>query len=143
MEEEVFEVLVARGADVDAVHELHAVFGVVEEVVEEVLVPDWGLRGGEASDSDGEDVHVQEGDLRPCVEGGGQAEFYFIFFRRVCLDWENFFFSVGEGGGEVRSYIVVEKRLLPSYHQPFPMPMCSPFLDRGISASFSCNCGIV
>lgn len=36
----------------------HFVFGDVEEVVEEVLVPGWGVGGGELSEADGEEVHV-------------------------------------------------------------------------------------
>lgn len=52
----------------------HAVFGDVEEVVEEVLVPGGGVGGGEAADADGEEVHVQEGYLSPSVEGRGKAQ---------------------------------------------------------------------
>lgn len=52
----------------------HAVFGDVEEVVEEVLVPGGGVGSGEAADADGEEVHVQEGYLGPGVKGWGEAE---------------------------------------------------------------------
>lgn len=52
----------------------HVVFGDVEEVVEEVLVPGGGVRGGKTAQAHGEEVHVEEGDLGPGVEGGGQAE---------------------------------------------------------------------
>ena len=51
-------------------HRHHAVFGDVEEVVEQVLVPGGGVRGGEHAEAAGEEVHVQEGDLGPGVEGG-------------------------------------------------------------------------
>ena len=47
----------------------HAVFGHVEEVVEELLVPDWGVGWGKAAHADCEEVHVQHGDLGPGIEG--------------------------------------------------------------------------
>lgn len=49
----------------------HAVFGGVEEVVEEVLVPCLRRGGGEGSKANVQDVHVQEGDLGPGCEGRG------------------------------------------------------------------------
>ena len=52
----------------------HAVFGDVEEVVQEVLVPGLGVRGGEHAQADGEEVHVKKGDLGPGVECGGELE---------------------------------------------------------------------
>lgn len=64
------------------VHGDHAVFGGVEEVVQEVLVPGWGVGGGETPDADCEEVHVQEGYLGPGVEGWGEVK-----------GWK------GEGGG--------------------------------------------
>jgi hypothetical protein len=42
-------------------------------VVEEVLVPGRCVGGWEQPQAHGEDVHVQEGHLRPGVEGGGQV----------------------------------------------------------------------
>jgi len=54
---------------VHAVIQHHFVFGVVEEVVEDVLLP--GLRDFwfEAAEPDGEEVHVQHCDLGPGAEG--------------------------------------------------------------------------
>ena len=52
----------------------HAVFGYVEEVVQEVLVPCWCMGGGEGAQARGEEIHVQEGYLGPGVEGGREAE---------------------------------------------------------------------
>ncbi len=52
----------------------HAVFGGVEEMVEQVLVPGGGVSGGEAAHTDGEEVHVEERYLGPGVEGWGEAE---------------------------------------------------------------------
>ena len=49
----------------------HAVFGYVEEVVEEVLVPGWGVGGGEGAQAYGQEIHVQEGYLGPGVECWG------------------------------------------------------------------------
>ncbi len=46
----------------------HAVFGDVEEVVEEMLMPDWGVGGGETAQAAGEQVHVKEGHLGPGVK---------------------------------------------------------------------------
>lgn len=74
LHEEVLEVLVADGARGDVVRDDHAVLGDVEEVVEEVLVPDRGAGGGEAAEPAGEQVHVQEGDLGPGVEGWGESK---------------------------------------------------------------------
>ena len=52
----------------------HAVLGDVEEVVEQVLMPDGGVGGGEAAQAAGEEVHVEVGDLGPGVEGRGETE---------------------------------------------------------------------
>lgn len=52
----------------------HAVFGGVEEVVEQMLVPGWGGGGREGAQAYGEDIHVEECYLGPIVEGGGEAE---------------------------------------------------------------------
>ena len=74
MREEVLEVFSADGARGDVVGDDHAFFGDVEEVVEEMLVPDWGVGGGETAEAAGEEVHVEEGDLGPVIEGWGEAE---------------------------------------------------------------------
>ena len=74
MREEVLEVFVAERARLDVVVAHEAVFGGVEEVVEEVLVPGGGVGGGEGPQAHGEDVHVEEGYLRPGAEGWGEAE---------------------------------------------------------------------
>ena len=54
----------------------HAVFGYVEEVVEEVLLPGGGVGGEEAPETAVEEVHVQEGYLGPGCEGWDEAEGY-------------------------------------------------------------------
>lgn len=54
----VFEVFVADGACADAVEFDHAFFGVVEEVVLEVLVPGGEVHGGEGPHAYGKGVHV-------------------------------------------------------------------------------------
>ena len=51
----------------------HAVFGIVEEMVEQVLMPGWGMRGGEEAEAHGKHVHIYEGDLGPGVEGWGES----------------------------------------------------------------------
>lgn len=43
-------------------------------MVDEVLVPGPGVRGREAAEADGEEVHVQKGDLGPGFEGWGELE---------------------------------------------------------------------
>ena len=43
-------------------------------MVEEVLVPDGRVGGGEAAQAAVEEVHVEVGDLRPGVEGWGETE---------------------------------------------------------------------
>lgn len=73
LRQKVFEVLVAYGAGVHAVQADHAVFGCVEEMVHQVLVPDRGVCGGKGADTHGEEIHVEESDLRPGVEGWGEA----------------------------------------------------------------------
>lgn len=50
--------------------------GVVEEVVDEMLLVDGRGGGGEAAEAHGEEVHVKHGHLRPGAEGGREAEFY-------------------------------------------------------------------
>lgn len=52
----------------------HAVFGEVEEVVEEMLLPGGGVSGEEASETAVEEIHVQEGYLGPGCEGWGETE---------------------------------------------------------------------
>lgn len=52
----------------------HAIFGRVEEVVQQVLLPDAHVLGGELAQARGERVHVQVHDLRPHVEGHWQLE---------------------------------------------------------------------
>ena len=58
----------------DVVREDHAVFGNVEEVVEEVLLPGGGVGGEEAAETAVEEVQVQEGYLGPGCESWGEAE---------------------------------------------------------------------
>ena len=55
-------------------HGGHAVFGQVEEVVGEVLVPGRGILPRKAAEAHGQKVHVQESDLGPGVEGRGHAK---------------------------------------------------------------------
>jgi hypothetical protein len=43
-------------------------------VVEELLRPDLGDRGGEAAEACGQHVHVQHGHLGPGAEGGVESE---------------------------------------------------------------------
>lgn len=50
-----------------AVEDRHAIFGVVGEMVEEMLLPGLGV-GGEIPEPRGEKIHVQHGDLRPSAE---------------------------------------------------------------------------
>lgn len=50
--------------------------GVVEEVVDEMLLVDGRGGGGEAAEAYGEEVHVEHGYLRPGAEGWLEAEFY-------------------------------------------------------------------
>ena len=52
----------------------HTVFGDVEEVVEEMLLPGWGVGGLETPETAIQEVHVQEGYLGPGCEGWGEAE---------------------------------------------------------------------
>ena len=52
----------------------HTVFGDVEEVVEEMLLPGWGVGGWEAAETAIEEVHVEEGYLGPGCKGWGEAE---------------------------------------------------------------------
>lgn len=47
-------------------------------MVEQVLVPGVRMRRGEASEPHEQDVHVQEGDLGPVVEGRDEAEGFFF-----------------------------------------------------------------
>ena len=47
----------------------HAIFGDVEEVVEEMLVPSRSMSGREAAQTASQQVHVQESDLGPGIEG--------------------------------------------------------------------------
>lgn len=56
------------------VHHRHALFGVVEEVIQQMLVPGRSMGWRETSDADGEEVHVKEGNLCPGAEGRGQTE---------------------------------------------------------------------
>lgn len=50
--------------------------GVVEEVVDEMLLVDGRGGSGEAAKAHGEKVHVKHGHLRPGAEGGREVEFY-------------------------------------------------------------------
>lgn len=54
----------------------HAVLGVVEEVVDEMLLVDGRSGGRKAAEAHGEEVHVEHGNLRPGAEGWLEAEFY-------------------------------------------------------------------
>lgn len=54
----------------------HAVFGCIEEMVQQVLMPDWGVSGGESADAHSEEIHVEKSDLGPGVEGRGEAKYY-------------------------------------------------------------------
>ena len=47
----------------------HSIFGNVEEVVEEMLVPCWSMRGREAAQAACQQVHVKESYLGPGIEG--------------------------------------------------------------------------
>ena len=47
----------------------HPVFGDVEEMVQEVLVPYWSMSRRETSEAAGEQVHVKESYLGPGIEG--------------------------------------------------------------------------
>ena len=47
----------------------HSIFGGVEEVVEEMLVPCWSMSGREAAQAARQQVHVKESYLGPGVEG--------------------------------------------------------------------------
>lgn len=49
--------------------------GVIEEVVDKVLLVDGRGGGGKAAEAHGEEVHVEHGHLRPGAEGGLEAEF--------------------------------------------------------------------
>lgn len=47
----------------------HPVFGDVEEMVQEVLVPYWSMSGRETAEAASEQVHVKECYLGPGIEG--------------------------------------------------------------------------
>lgn len=74
LHEEVLEVFVAGGARGDVVGDDHAVFGDVEELVEEVLVPYYCAGRREAAEPAGKQVHVEEGYLGPGIEGRGKSK---------------------------------------------------------------------
>ncbi len=52
----------------------HTMFGFVEEVVVQMLQPEWGVVRGKIADTHGEEVHMEESDLRPSIEGGNEPE---------------------------------------------------------------------
>lgn len=58
----------------DPVQLHHAVFGGVEEVVQEMLMPRGSVGGREGPHADCENVHVQKGDLSPDVEGRAEVK---------------------------------------------------------------------
>lgn len=60
----------------------HAVFGFVEEGVGEVLLPDVGAGGGKIAQADDEEVEVEGGYLEPGVEGGREAEGWYVLLDR-------------------------------------------------------------
>lgn len=74
MDEEVFEVLVTGPAGIHVVVRYHAVLGVVEEVVEEVLLPESRVGGGEVAEARGEEVHVEHCYLGPGRESWAEVE---------------------------------------------------------------------
>lgn len=76
LHEQILEVAVARHARVDVVERGHALFGEVGEVVDEVLVPGGREVRGEAAQADGQEPHVEEGDLGPGIEGWREAELW-------------------------------------------------------------------
>ena len=55
-----------------------AIFGGVEEVVKEMLVPRRGVGGWKGAQPDSKDVHVQERYLRPGAEGWCEAKIYCV-----------------------------------------------------------------
>ena len=54
----------------------HAVFSEVEEVIEEMLLPGWGMGGLEAAETAVEEVHVEESYLGPGCKSWSEAEGY-------------------------------------------------------------------
>lgn len=52
----------------------HAVFGNVEEMVEQMLVPYRGMSGGETAYTASEQVHVKESYLGPGIEGRRESK---------------------------------------------------------------------
>ena len=108
----------------------HTVFGDVEEVVEEMLLPGWGVGGLEAPETAIQEVHVQEGYLGPGCEGWGEAEGWLLeglvhmFLRDLTAK-------------------IVKKCCLLSYHHPVPTPKSSPSFVLGTSAFLSCALGMV
>ena len=64
----------AQRARRDAVRELHALLGVVEEVVRQLGLPHLVGVGFEAARAHEDQVHVQHGDLRPGAESREEVE---------------------------------------------------------------------
>ena len=52
----------------------HAVFSEVEEMIEEMLLPSWGVGGLEAAETAVEEVHVEESYLGPGCKSWGEAK---------------------------------------------------------------------
>jgi hypothetical protein len=72
---EILQVLIPDGSATQVMQDIHAVFGIVREMIDQVArVGLYALSSGKSAQSDRQKIHVEEGNLRPGRKRRDKAE---------------------------------------------------------------------